>query len=459
MRIIADLHIHSKYSRAVSPKMDIDHLCQWAKIKGIDLVGTGDFTHFKWLEEIKLKLKEDGSGFLRLKNEKFSTSSNSNYSSSEPAGESRSIRFMLTSEISCIYKQGDLSRHGQAMTDKVRKIHLIVFAPSIKTVEKINTELAKIGNIHSDGRPILGISAYNLAKLIFDIDDRCMVVPAHAWTPWFSIFGSKSGFDSIEECFGDLTPKIYAIETGLSSDPEMNWRLSALDKITLISNSDAHSMQNLGREANVFEIDSDKFTYDEISDIIKTKDKKRFPSTLEFYPEEGKYHFDGHAACKLCVDPFKPVILNEVKDLDSSQAQNDNIKRCPICRRPMTIGVASQVAKLADRKESKQLKNFPDSIHLVPLREIIANAYGVGVQSKKVNAEYDRLIKEFGSEFKILLDLDEEEFAKLPPRIAQGILNIKNHDLTIDPGYDGIFGKVHIFKDEDLGQKQQKTLF
>jgi len=410
MRIIADLHIHSKYSRAVSKMMDIDHICQWAKIKGIDLVGTGDFTHFKWLEEIKLKLKEDGSGLL-VSRDKYRQ------------------KFMLTSEISCIYKQGD----------KVRKIHLIVFAPSIATVEKINSELAKIGNIHSDGRPILGISAYNLAKLIFEIDERCMVIPAHAWTPWFSIFGSKSGFSSIEECFGDLTSKIYAIETGLSSDPEMNWRLSALDNITLISNSDAHSMQNLGREANVFEIDGD-ITYDEICDIIKTKDKKRFPKTLEFYPEEGKYHFDGHANCKLVVNPF------EEKYVDG---------RCPICRRPMTIGVASQVAKLADRKTSKQLKNFPDSQHLVPLREIIANSFGVGVQSKKVNAEYDRLINEFGSEFHILLDLDEKYLTdNFPERIAQGIINVKNNDLTIDPGYDGIYGKVHIFRDEDLGQKQ-----
>jgi uncharacterized protein (TIGR00375 family) len=405
MRIIADFHIHSKYSRAVSKMMDIDHICQWAKIKGIDLVGTGDFTHYKWLAEIKEKLVEDGSGLLVSK-------------------DGYKQKFMLTSEISCIFKQGD----------KCRKMHLIVFAPSIKTVEKINFELNKIGNIHSDGRPILGLSAYNLAKLIFDIDERCMVIPAHAWTPWFSIFGSKSGFSSIEECFGDLTSKIYAIETGLSSDPEMNWRLSALDNITLISNSDAHSMQNLGREANVFELDKNKFTYDEICDIIKTKDKKRFPKTLEFYPEEGKYHFDGHANCKLVVNPF------ETQYADG---------RCPVCRRPMTIGVAWQVAKLADRKVSKQLKSFPDSQHLVPLREIIANAYGVGVQSKKVNNLYFELVEKFGSELHILLDLDKKYIlSNFPERIAQGIINVKSNDLTIDPGYDGIYGKVHIFRDK-----------
>jgi len=431
--------------------MDIDHLSMWAKIKGIDLIGTGDFTHFKWLEEIKLKLKEDGSGLLRLKNEKKVILNGSEGSiikdtidSSSTTQNDRVIRFMLTTEISCIYKQGDLSNKNLEAS-KVRKIHLVVFAPSISTVEKINKALNEIGNIHSDGRPILGISAYNLAKLILEIDDRCMIIPAHAWTPWFSIFGSKSGFNTIEECFGDIAPKIRAIETGLSSDPEMNWRLSALDNITLISNSDAHSPANLGREANIFEIDKNRYTYNEIKDIIESKDKKRFPATVEFYPEEGKYHFDGHANCKLVVNPF------EEKYPDG---------RCPICRRPMTIGVAWQVAKLADRKQSKQLKNFSDSIHLVPLREIIANAFGVGVQSKKVNAEYDRLIKEVGPEFHILLDLSKKELLeKIPERIAQGIINVKNHNLTIDPGYDGIYGKVHIFKDEDLKEKKQQTLF
>lgn len=415
MRIIADLHIHSKYSRAVSPKMDIDHISMWAKIKGIDVIGTGDFTHFKWIKEIKEKLKEDGSGLL-ISKDKYKQ------------------KFMLTTELSCIYKQGD----------KCRKIHLIVFAPSISTVEKINIALAKIGNIHSDGRPILGISAYNLAKLIFDIDERCMVIPAHAWTPWFSIFGSKSGFDTIEECFGDLSDKIYAIETGISSDPEMNWRLSMLDKITLLSNSDAHSLIKLGREANVFEL-AGVVTYDKICDIIKTKDVKKFPYTVEFFPEEGRYHFDGHSNCKLVINPF------EKKYADG---------RCPLCRRPLTIGVANRVEALADRKTSMQKKSFPGSLHLVPLNEIIANAYGVGVQSKKVNLEYHRLINEFGNEFSILLDMDEKSLnKKLPSRIAQGIINVKNNDFTIDPGYDGIYGKVHIFTDEDLGQKHQKTLF
>jgi len=402
--------------------MDIDTISQWARWKGIDLVGTGDFTHNKWFEHIKEKLKEDGTGILKTR-------------------DKHKQKFILTAEISCIYKQGG----------KCRKIHLVVFAPTLKTVKKINEALAKVGNIYSDGRPILGISAYNLAKLIWDIDDSCLIIPAHAWTPWFSIFGSKSGFDTIEECFGDLTGRIYAIETGLSSDPEMNWRLSMLDNITLISNSDAHSPANLGREANVFEIAGPDITYAEITDILKKKDNKRLVSTIEFFPEEGKYHFDGHANCKLVIDPFKKKYPDG---------------RCPICRRPMTIGVANRVEAIADspsfakategKKNMNCYKNFPCSIHLVPLREIVASSFGVGVQSKKVNAEYHRLIKEFGPEFSILLDHD---LANFPERIAQGILNVRSGDITIDPGYDGIFGKVHIYKDEDLKEKDQQALF
>jgi len=416
MRVICDFHIHSKYSRAVSKQMNLDTIADWAKWKGIDVVGTGDFTHPKWIQEIKEKLTEDGTGILKLKGK-------------------NNQKFLLTSEISSIYKQGD----------KCRKIHTLVFAPDIKTVEKINSALSKIGNIYSDGRPILGLPVKDLSKLVWDINEDCLIIPAHAWTPWFSIFGSKSGFDTIEECFGELSNRIYAIETGLSSDPEMNWRLSNLDRITLISNSDAHSGPNLGREANVFEMNENKITYNEIADIIKTKDVKRFPYTIEFFPEEGKYHYDGHANCKLVVNPFEEKYPDD---------------RCPLCRRPMTIGVVNRVEKLADRSEAKRLAGFPDSRHLVPLREIIANAFEVGVTSKKVNALYFELVEKFGSEFKILLDLDQDFLRKnLPPRIAQGIINVKNNNLTIDPGYDGIFGKVHVFKDEGLRNKVQSTLF
>lgn len=392
--------------------MDIDTISQWARWKGIDLVGTGDFTHAAWLKHIKEKLKEDGSGILKSR-------------------DKHNQNFILTTEISSIYKQGD----------KTRKVHTLIFAPDIKTVEKINARLALVGNLHSDGRPILGLSAHDLAQIVLDIDDRCLIVPAHIWTPWFSIFGSKSGFDTIEECFGDLSKYIYAGETGLSSDPEMNWRWSHLDNITLLSNSDAHSPANLGREANVFDFSNHITTYEVVMEVIKKKDNKRLISTIEFFPEEGKYHFDGHANCKLVVNPFE-------------HRYPDN--RCPLCNRPMTIGVASQVAKLADRETSKQLKNFPNSIHLVPLREIIAAAFGFGVQSKKVNAEYHRLIQEIGPEFNILLD---HNLDGIPDRIAQGIANVRSGNIHIDPGYDGIYGKVHIFKDEDLKEKKQQVLF
>lgn len=403
MQVIVDFHIHSKYSRAVSKQMDLGNIAKWAKIKGIDIVGTGDFTHPLWFQEIKEKLVEDGSGILKLKG--------------------TDQRFILTSEISSIYKQGG----------KCRKIHTLIVAPSIETVEKINVELAKIGNIRSDGRPILGLPVKELAKLVWKINEDCLIIPAHIWTPWFSMFGSKSGFDSIKECFEELSDKIYAVETGLTSDPEMNWRLSQLDNVTLVSNSDAHSMQNLGREANVFELDEDKITFQEIADVLKAKDKKRFPCTIEFYPEEGKYHFDGHASCKFVVNPFETKYPND---------------RCPKCRRPMTIGAANRVEEIADRKVSKQLSNFPSSKHIVPLREIIAESFGVGVQSKKVNLLYSELIEKFGPEFKILLELDQKFIDKnFPERIAEGIKNVRSGNIKIDPGYDGIFGKVHIFKD------------
>jgi len=416
MRIIADLHIHSKYSRAVSQQMDIDTISQWARWKGIDIVGTGDFTHAGWLKHLKEKLAEDGSGILKTK-------------------DKHKQKFILTAEISSIYKQGD----------KTRKVHTVILAPSFETVEKINRRLAQVGNLHSDGRPILGLSAHDLAYIAIDIDPRCLIIPAHAWTPWFSIFGSKSGFDTINECFGDLSNQIFAIETGLSSDPEMNWRLSMLDNITLISNSDAHSPANLGREANIFEIDKDRITYKEITDIIKTKDKKRFLSTIEFFPEEGKYHFDGHANCKLVVNPFE----NRYPD-----------NRCPICSRPLTIGVANRVEALADRKDGVWQEVFPQSRHLVPLREIIADALGTSTISKKVTQEYLELTNRLESEFKILLDIEENILdQEIDSRIAEGIKRVRAGAVKIDPGYDGIYGKVHIFADEDLGSKQQQTLF
>lgn len=415
MRIIADLHLHSKYSRATSKKMDLPHIAESAKYKGIDLVGTGDFTHPKWLNVLRLNLKEDDSGFL----------------SYNPPAIGDIVRFALTAEISSIYKQGG----------KTRRIHTLLIVPDLKTAIAIHQQLAKMGaNLFSDGRPIIGLSAKKLAQVVLDINPKSLIIPAHAWTPWFSIFGSKSGFDSIKECYEELTPHIFAIETGLSSDPQMNWRLSALDNITLISNSDAHSPANLGREANVFELK--KFSYDELADAIKTKNNKRLLFTIEFYPEEGMYHFDGHRSCQIVVNPFEKRYKNNL---------------CPICHKPLTIGVANRVQELADRKIGQKLKNFPDVKKIVPLAEIIASAYEVGKLSKKVQSKYQEIIQ-IAPELKILLDFNENDLSQIEPKIVEGILKVRQGDLIIEPGYDGVYGKVKVFN-ENIGGKTQPTLF
>lgn len=416
MKFIGDFHIHSKYSRAVSPLMDLENLDRWAAIKGIKVMGTGDFTHPKWFKEIKAELEPAEPGLFKLYK-----------------GDS-STRFLFTSEISCIYKKNN----------KVRKVHIIVFAPSIKAVEKINFELEKIGNLHSDGRPILGLDAKELTKIVLDADKDCLVVPAHAWTPWFSVFGSKSGFNSLEECFDEYTKYIYAIETGLSSDPAMNWRLSQLDKITLISNSDAHSPQKIGREANVFDTE---LSYEGITEAIKQKDKSKFLYTIEFFPEEGKYHYDGHKDCNLSLSPAQSKKYNNI---------------CPKCKKPLVIGVLNRVEELADRPEGFIPKNVISFKSLIPLNEVIAESIGVSVASKKVIEYYNNLIKNLGNEFKILLDSGREEIEKESlPEIAEGIMRMREGKIFVDPGYDGVYGKIKIFLDTKNKKEfyPQKTLF
>jgi uncharacterized protein (TIGR00375 family) len=396
--------------------MDLDNLDNWARIKGIKVLGTGDFTHPKWLESIKEKLEPAEPGLFKLRKSDSPT------------------RFISTSEISCIYK-----KLGQ-----VRKIHIIIFAPSIKAVEKINEKLNQIGNLHSDGRPILGLDAKELTKIVLDADKDCLVVPAHAWTPWFSVFGSKSGFNSLEECFDDYTKYIYAIETGLSSDPAMNWRLSQLDKITLISNSDAHSPQKIGREANVFDTD---LNYNSIAEAIKTKDKTKFLYTIEFFPEEGKYHYDGHRLCDLSLSPAQSKKYNNI---------------CPKCGKPLVIGVLNRVAELADRPEGFVPKNSIPFKNLIPLNEIIAESIGVSVASKEVIKHYNNLIKNLGSEFKILLESSREEIKKESlPQIAEGVIRTREGKVSVDPGYDGVYGKIKIFSDGETKKElyPQKTLF
>ena len=412
---VGDFHIHSKYSRAVSPAMNLENLDSWARIKGIKVLGTGDFTHPAWFKSIKESLSPEEQGLFKLKNTDSPT------------------RFILTSEISCIYKKNG----------KVRKNHIILFAPSIETVEKINSVLNKIGNLHSDGRPILGLDAKELVKIVLDADENCMAFPAHAWTPWFSVFGSKSGFNSLEECFEEYTKYIYAIETGLSSDPAMNWRLSRLDNITLISNSDSHSLPKIGREANVFNTD---LSYSAIADAIKTKDKNKFLYTIEFFPEEGNYHYDGHRLCNLSLSPKESKKYNNI---------------CPVCKKPLIIGVLNRVEELADRPEGFVPKNAIPFKSLIPLEEIIAESLGVSVAAKDVGKYYNSLIQNLGNEFYILLDAGRKDIEKISlPEIAEGITRVREGKVKIEPGYDGVYGKIKIFDKIEKNKKPpQNTLF
>jgi len=417
MKIIADLHIHSKYSRACSKDLELPKIAKACEIKGIDVVGTGDFTHPAWFASIKEELKEDTPGIFVLKDESSKT------------------KFMLTTELSCIYKHRDATR----------RLHLCLFAPSVEAVDKLIQKLEQRDcNLKSDGRPILGLSGKELLKICLDVDSNYMMVPAHAWTPWFAVFGSKSGYDSLEECFEELTPHIKSIETGLSSDPPMNWRLSALDNITLISNSDAHSLAKLGREANVFDLD--QIDYSTITNTIAEGDPKKFLYTIEFYPEEGKYHYDGHRDCKTCLHP------TETKKLEGF---------CPKCKKQVTIGVMSRVDDLADRAEDE----IDPSKHIgykqiVPLAEIISSAIGVGDKSKRVCGIYDDLIREVGNEFFILLEAEKEQIEKASSlSIADAIMRVRSGDIHVEPGYDGEFGKVDVFALGDIRKDTQQNLF
>lgn len=409
MEFIADFHIHSKYSRATSKNMDIAHIAEWAKLKGITLMGTGDFTHHLWLEELKHNLEDSGNGLFKY----------------------QGVYFILTTEISSIY-----SKKG-----KTYRIHNMVFAPSFKTVDKINETLSRHGNLASDGRPILGMDASELARIIFDIDENCMIVPGHIWTPWFSLFGSMSGFDKIEDCFEEQTPKIFALETGLSSDPGMNWRLSALDKYTLISNSDSHSPSKIGREANVFDCE---LNYKTVREVLKTKDKKRFLYTIEFFPEEGKYHFDGHRLCSVRLSP---------------KETRQNHGRCPKCGKSVTVGVMNRVEQLADRPEGYVPSNAVSYKNFIPLDEIIAEARSVAKGAVTVERDYRSFVAKFGTEFEILLRVSPEDLLKgLPRRVAEGILRVRESKVSIQPGFDGEYGKISIFGEEEKSTQGEKQL-
>ncbi|MDD4907480.1 MAG: endonuclease Q family protein [Candidatus Omnitrophica bacterium] len=409
MKFIADFHIHSKYSRATSRDMDIHHIAEWAKLKGITLMGTGDFTHHLWLEELKANLEDLGNGLFKY----------------------RDIYFTLTSEISSIY-----SKNGRTY-----RIHNVIISPSFKTTDKINEALGKRGNLASDGRPILGVDAEELAKIVFDIDENCIFVPGHIWTPWFSLFGSMSGFDKISDCFGEQTSKIFALETGLSSDPAMNWRLSALDRFSLISNSDSHSPSKIGREANVFDCELD---FKSIRETLKTKDRKKFLYTIEFFPEEGKYHFDGHRLCAMRLSP---------------KETREHRGKCPKCGKAVTVGVMNRIEQLADRPEGFKPADAIPYKNMIPLEEIIAETKGVKSGSVAVEREYYSLVSKYGTEFNILFGLSEEELLKgLPARVADGILRVRKGKVNIKAGFDGEYGIISIFGDEENGPEGEKQL-
>lgn len=458
MKQILDLHIHSKYSRACSGKLTLANLDAACRVKGIDIIATGDFTYPQWFKNIEDELEEvDGGGLYRLKTaesrggdsagaktfplskgelEGVESAVGKKDPSCPPLVKGRDVKFILSTEVALIYKDGG---------PHARRIHLVIMAPNIAAVKKLNEYLDKKFNIRSDGRPILGMSAPDLVKICLDIHPQFLIYPAHIWTPWFAVFGSKSGFDKMEECFREQTKNIYAYETGLSSDPEMNWRLSALDNLTMLSNSDAHSLANLGRECNM--MDLEKNTYAEIYGIIKNKDMSRLLGTIEFYPEEGMYHLDGHDLCDICLTPTETKKLKGI---------------CPKCRKPLVIGVLNRVEELADRPAGFKLKNASPFVKLVELDKIIAEALGVKTRSsKKVQAEYGKLIKKFGSELSILMDLKLEKLSdQANQAIIEGVRRVREGELQIKPGFDGRYGEVRIFTDQEkAGGKLQNKLF
>ena len=428
MKFIADLHIHSKFSRATSPDLNPENLWVWAQLKGLQVVATGDCVQPDWLKELKDKLEPAEPGFFQLK-EKYAKP----LEKKVPASCRGPVRFVLSTEISSIYKKNEV----------VRKVHNVVILSSFEAADRFQNKLAAIGNIKSDGRPILGLDAKDLLAISLECDPKTLFIPAHIWTPWFSVLGSKSGFDSIEDCYEDLTKHIYALETGLSSDPAMNWRLKQLDPFFLVSNSDAHSASKLAREANMFDCD---FSYDGMFKALSDKKDKGFKGTLEFFPEEGKYHFDGHADCQVRLHPRETI---------------KNKGLCPSCGKPVTVGVMARVEELADRPEGEKGKNARPFFSLIPLVEVIAEARNVGKASKKVGAAYFEILVRMGPELRILLDLPLREIQVAGgDLVAEGVRRMREGKVKIAAGYDGEYGKVEIFGEgERKSIEGQLTLF
>jgi uncharacterized protein (TIGR00375 family) len=420
MKIITDFHIHSKYARACSKDLIPENLALWADKKGIGVLGTGDFTHPAWISELKENLVESKPGLYKLKN-----------------SDTKSL-FMLTGELASIYKQGD----------KVRRVHNLVFAPNFAAADKFISLLEKRGvNLRSDGRPIMGVPCEELVKIAKDADEQMEVIPSHAWTPHFGVFGSLSGFDSLSEAYGEMSKYIFAIETGLSSDPKMNWQVGELNNITLISNSDAHSLRKLGREANVFDIDEKDLSYSKIIEILKHPKGNEFLETIEFFPEEGKYHLDGHADCKFSCEPSQTKKLGGI---------------CPVCKKKLLRGVMSRVDDLSNFSvipAQAGIRRVPFR-SIIPLEEIIAETFGVGTASKKVVAQYENMVNLI-PEFKILLDASREKIEQISTKqLAESIMRVREGKVQLAGGYDGIFGKIQIYSSAErekmsLKPKQQ----
>ena len=413
MRVIADFHIHSRYSRATSEKMSIQEITRFAKMKGLNLLGTGDFTHPKWLEELKKDLIEiqDSNLYKSVKNPESP------------------VYYMITGEVATIFP----------FEGSVKKIHHVILTPSMEIAEQINDRLTPYGNLATDGRPTLNMTAPQLVEEIMQVSNENMVIPAHAWTPWFSLFGAFSGFNRMEDCYQDTTKHIYALETGLSSDPPMNWRLSSLDKYALVSNSDSHSHWpwRIGREANVFELE--QVTYQNMVDAIRKKDPEHFKFTIETDPAYGKYHWTGHRNCKVSLSPQEAIKFGN---------------RCPVCRRNLTKGVEQRVEELADRPVGFKSANAIGYMHLLPLSEIIATVLSVAYPSvQKVWDVYNTLVARFGDEYSVLIGASLDEMSKIvEPRIAEAIVRVREEKIKVSPGYDGVYGQLVLFEEQ-----QEKT--
>lgn len=410
VRIVADLHVHSKYARATSPSFDLDGLSEGCKVKGINVMATGDFTHPIYFQHLKEKLhKNENNGLF----------------------DYNGVKFILSVEVCLIYSQNN----------ETRKMHHIILVPDFSVAAQINERLGKFGSLSADGRPILSCTSPQLVEELMEISKDIMVIPAHAWTPWFSIFGSKSGVDSVKEAFEDQADHIYAFETGLSSDPEMNWMISSLDKYTLVSNSDAHSKEKLGREANVFELK--EASYKSITNSIKTR--KGFVKTYEFYPEEGKYHYDGHRNCNINIAPWETKKYNGL---------------CPVCKKKLTLGVLNRVTELADRKLGFKPENAVPFQRIVPLHTVISKAIGKSGTSKLVLEEYDKIIRYFGTEFAVYEATEEQLKLGTTKEISTAIIRVNKGQINWIPGYDGVFGELILNKkaEHKSVDKMQKNL-